>query len=120
GWAGRGPAASPPPALPGPAAREADLPRAEEAKPGRTDLYGDPLPPGAVARVGSLRLWLGGQFNALAYSPDGKAVAACGYDSIIPLWDPSTGRQVRPLRGQKPGSVPPPSPPAHNPPTPSR
>ena len=43
-------------------------------KPG-LDQFGDPLPKGAIARIGTLR-WNGRIILDLAYSPDGKRLAA--------------------------------------------
>ncbi len=67
--------------------------RAEQA---RTDLYGDPLPPGAVARLGSLRLYHGQQVQHVTLSPDGKWVVSTAQDGNR-LWGAATGRE-RPLR----------------------
>jgi WD40 repeat protein len=73
-------------------------PRGQSAAPpghGRTDLYGDPLPPGAVARLGSMRLRhlrVMGQLP-LAFSPDGRLLATLGW--TIRLWEVPTGRLVR-------------------------
>jgi WD40 repeat protein len=53
-----------------------------------TDLFGDPLPEGAVQRLGSERLRYGGIAD-LAYLPDGRAVVASGVS--IDIWDMSVG-----------------------------
>jgi RNA polymerase sigma factor (sigma-70 family) len=66
-------------------------PRAEAA--GRTDRYGDPLPPGAVLRLGTVRFRHGGQLHAAAVSPDGKTIASGGFGRIM-LWEAKTGRPL--------------------------
>jgi WD40 repeat protein len=72
---------------------------AEERKP-RTDLYGDPLPEGAMMRLGTLRFCQPLPVS-LAFSPDAKALASGGYDNRIRLWDPDTGKELRTLEGHK-------------------
>jgi RNA polymerase sigma factor (sigma-70 family) len=57
------------------------------------DLRGDPLPPGAVARLGSARLRHGGAITDLAVSPDGKAVMSGGGDGTLRVWDLATGKE---------------------------
>src|SRR5262249_21128492 len=49
-----------------------------EAKPPRTDLLGDPLPPGALARMGTVRFRLPGKVKRVAFSPDGETILAYG------------------------------------------
>ena len=49
--------------------RQADL-----VRPPRTDLYGDPLPPGAAMRLGTVRFRKATFISHLVYSPDGQFV----------------------------------------------
>src|SRR5215469_2841265 len=66
-----------------------------------SDLYGDPLPAGAIARLGTSRLQHDGKVNALAYSPDGKWLASAGADAVIHLWDTQTGKAGFTLKGHQ-------------------
>jgi WD40 repeat protein len=67
---------------------------APPAKP-RVDLYGDPLPVGAVARLGSARFRHGGAVHSVAFSADGKLLAASSDgDNRIVIWDRATGRKL--------------------------
>lgn len=62
--------------------------------PPRTDLHGDPLPPGALARLGTVRLRHNSAISSLAYSPDGKSIASGCHDGLIHLWDVKTGKEI--------------------------
>lgn len=70
----------------------------------RTDLLGDPIPPGAVARLGSVRLRMGGYALSVAFSPDSKYVAAGGRDQLVHVWEAQTGKEVTLIKGHD-GSV---------------
>jgi WD40 repeat protein len=54
-----------------------------------TDAHGDPLPKGAVARLGTIRYRLG-EVGEFALSPDGKTLAAESSTGVF-LWDIETG-----------------------------
>jgi WD40 repeat protein len=64
----------------------------------RTDLYGDPLPPGAVARIGSLRLLIPNGCREMAFTHDGKQVATLDREGVIDFWDVDDGRKIRTLK----------------------
>lgn len=60
----------------------------------RVDLHGDPLPPGAVARLGTLRFRHPGYPAGVSYTPDGRSILTAG-DGGACLFEASTGRLVR-------------------------
>ncbi len=63
-----------------------------------TDSYGDLLPEGALARLGTVRLRLGGMVTAAALTADGKAIVAAGQDRIVQLFRTTDGREIRQFR----------------------
>jgi RNA polymerase sigma factor (sigma-70 family) len=88
-----GPASPPaaPAVPPGPAAA---------ARPA-ADLHGDPLPAGALARLGTTRFRHGARVWCVSVSPDGKLLATAGRDGNVRLWDVATGREVGVLAGER-------------------
>src|SRR5262249_31722599 len=57
----------------------------------------EPLPPGAVGRLGSARFRHGAPVRSLAYSPDGQVLATAAGDRTVRLWEASTGVERRRL-----------------------
>src|SRR5262249_45034289 len=64
----------------------AQSPGADTGKPGRVDLYGDPLPAGALARLGTVR-WRHKGLSAVVFGPEGKTLLTSGRDGTIREWD---------------------------------
>jgi RNA polymerase sigma factor (sigma-70 family) len=79
-------------------ARPPDAPLARAEKPARTDLHDDPLPAGALARMGTVRGRHPMGINFLAFAPDGKTVVSFSQDLVLRVWDSATGREVRRFR----------------------
>jgi WD40 repeat protein len=60
---------------------------------------GEPLPRGAVRRIGSRRYRIGGMADRVFLAPDGKSLVTGSWngDITIRLWDATTGKPVRDL-----------------------
>lgn len=58
------------------------------------DRYGDPLPEGAIARLGSIRLRNEELIFSAVFMADGKTLATAGAGSIS-FWDSATGKLAR-------------------------
>jgi WD40 repeat protein len=67
--------------------------------PAPTDRFGDPLPDGAIARIGTVRFRHGRPVNAIAYSPDGRTLISGCDDHLVRLWDAASGKELRRFRG---------------------
>jgi len=77
----------------GPGAAD-DKPTIKKETPERLDKRGDPLPRGALARIGTLRFRHTG-LGPISFSPNGKVLASGGGDGKIRFWDPATGKEVK-------------------------
>src|SRR4029077_3147331 len=88
-----------PPESPKPRTQKiAQAPGPDRDKKPRLDLQGDPLPDGALARLGTVRWRHGNQVIAVAFSPDGNTLASGSMDEAIHLSDVRTGKLLRVLR----------------------
>ncbi len=91
------PAIKPPEVRP-PESKAAAMPHAGDDGQARLDDYGDPLPDGAVRRVGTLRFRQGGGWvGSVIPCPDGKTLLS-GFimgNRTICLWDLATGKLLR-------------------------
>jgi WD40 repeat protein len=73
-----------------------DQRQAQDDRSLRTDRYGDRLPAGAVARIGTVRWWHGrAGYGPLVYTPDGKTLISCEAGKAIRFFDAATGRETR-------------------------
>jgi RNA polymerase sigma factor (sigma-70 family) len=67
--------------------------RPDRPAPAATDTSGDPLPTGAVLRLGTTRLRHAG-LSSLAFTADGSLVSF-GADKTVRVWKPTTGQLLR-------------------------
>jgi WD40 repeat protein len=77
----------------------------EGYKPPLTDFHGDPLPSGALARLGTVRFRHGGTVYFVTFLPDGKLLSA-GNDGTARLWDLNTGKEMRRFEIRRPPEEP--------------
>jgi WD40 repeat protein len=78
-------------------------------EPQRVDADGDPLPAGALVRIGTTRFRPGGVVGALAFAAGGKELVSVNSTTGVQVWDPATGKLLRqygrPDRGHPPVAV---------------
>ena len=70
--------------------QQAKVAPAVQAKDNAVDLYGDPLPEGAVMRLGTVQLRAAGA--RLAITDDGKTLVGLRGDRFVTFWDAETGK----------------------------
>jgi WD40 repeat protein len=63
--------------------------------PASTDFYGDPLPDGAQARIGSIRWQQTSYLVYLGAEPGGNTLIAVGQDGACSRMDANTGKELR-------------------------
>jgi WD40 repeat protein len=64
------------------------------------DRYGDPLPEGTVARLGSARFWSDcGWVHAVSFASGGKRLVTFGRDRKVRVWDVANGKELRSFNG---------------------
>jgi WD40 repeat protein len=73
--------------------------RGEE--PGKGAGMTNSLPPGALARFGTSRFLNFGRVFSVAFSPDGKSLAAGAWDGTLRLWKVPGGKELRQLGKQR-------------------
>jgi RNA polymerase sigma factor (sigma-70 family) len=65
------------------------------------DRFGDQLPPGALARMGTIRFRHGDTISSIALSPNDRTLLTASRDHTVRLWDVATGREVRRFSGHE-------------------
>jgi WD40 repeat protein len=74
------------------------VPGSARAQAVPTDAAGDPLPPGAVARIGTVRFLPRPYLEQVFFTPDGATVIGRGADNVLDFWEATTGKPVGEFR----------------------
>jgi RNA polymerase sigma factor (sigma-70 family) len=83
------------------AAQAADQPGQGGEGQAHCDRFGDPLPPRALARLGTVRLRHVRNVHSLAFTRDGTGLITAGEGEPARLWDLATGRLLRQFSGRR-------------------
>ncbi len=75
-----------------PTPQRANRPAASRNIPPGKDLFGDPLPAGAIARLGTMRFHHAGMLSGICFSPDGRTLYSGGRESVE-AWEVSSGQR---------------------------
>jgi WD40 repeat protein len=67
----------------------------EEGQAAPVDAFGDPLPAGARARMGSVRLRQSRGVSFVAFVAEGKELVSAGNDGTVRVWEVATGKELR-------------------------
>ena len=68
----------------------------KEEQAAALDQFGDPLPAGAIARMGTTRFWCGDAWQ-IVYSPDGSCIVIATWDEVF-LLNSQTGKHIGCIR----------------------
>src|SRR5262245_39238629 len=63
-------------------------------QPPAKDLQGDVLPPGAVARLGTIRCRHDGPIVFAGFHPSGKSVISASIDGVVCAWEFPSGKEI--------------------------
>jgi WD40 repeat protein len=74
-------------------ASQPEKPQTKPVAEVRNDQYGDPLPDGALARLGTVRLRHFGT-RQIVFSADGKSLLSTGDDRVVRRWEISSGKLI--------------------------
>ncbi len=66
--------------------------------PSKLDLHGDPLPSGAVVRLGTIRHRQEAPIYRIAFTKDGKYLITDGDDGQLRLWNANNGNLIRRIK----------------------
>ena len=67
----------------------------------KTDRFGDPLPPGAVARIGTVRFKHAKAVNSVAFLSDGNRIVSSSDDGTVRLWNAQSGALLHTFEGHR-------------------